>query len=207
MPEQEVQVFGYGSHQLRMVMIDEYPHFVASDISKILYSRDAAMMIRSLNCDEKGKYSLSTRGGTQILSSVNYAGLFRLVSSSKKPEATKFLHYLLYELGPELYKRGLLKAPDYPQVKHADYCLYLIEIVGSGCKFGITSDFSKRIKKHEYDAVNHGKSIGDRFVSRNYPSARSDEANLKRLFKGREYVTGSFTDMLKIVLDTIKTGD
>lgn len=76
----ESQIFSFeSSNQIRMVMIDERPYFVAQDVCKALSIQAVDVALRKLDTDEKGTYSVRTRGGFQSQSVINESGLYTLI--------------------------------------------------------------------------------------------------------------------------------
>ena len=66
-----LEVFQYDGAEVRTVVIDGEPWFVASDVARILGYRMASDMTRRLDDDEKGTHSTRTPGGDQEVTVVN----------------------------------------------------------------------------------------------------------------------------------------
>lgn len=97
-------VFNYGGYDVRTVVIDGEPWFVAKDVCEILDTDPTAT--RKLDADEKGLHSIQTLGGTQQVSIVNESGLYSLVLSSRKAEAKAFKRWVTSEVLPAIRKTG-----------------------------------------------------------------------------------------------------
>ncbi|HEY8940294.1 MAG TPA: Bro-N domain-containing protein [Cellvibrio sp.] len=59
-----------------------------------------------LDSDEKGIHSMNTPGGTQNLTTVNESGLYTLIFTSRKEEATRFKKWVTSEVLPAIRKHG-----------------------------------------------------------------------------------------------------
>ena len=72
-----VDIFQYAGQQVRTLIIDGEPWFVASDVARVLGYSATEAMTRSMDADEKGMQNLQTLGGVQS------------VTSSASPDCTK----------------------------------------------------------------------------------------------------------------------
>ena len=103
--ENKVQIFDNPEFgEVRVVMIDGEPWFVAADVCRILEIDKT--QTRRLDDDEKGLYSIQTLGGEQDTVVVNEPGLYRLVFASRKPEAREFQRWVYHEVLPSIRKTG-----------------------------------------------------------------------------------------------------
>lgn len=76
----EPTIFSFeASSQIRMVIIDERPYFVAQDVCKALAIQAVDVALRKLDADEKGTYSIRTHGGYQSQSVISESGLYTLI--------------------------------------------------------------------------------------------------------------------------------
>lgn len=92
--------------EIRTVMRDGTPWFVAADVCRaldIINNRDA---MGRLDEDEKDVASADTPGGMQSMTIVNEPGLYNLVMSSRKPEAKAFKRWITHEVIPSIRKHG-----------------------------------------------------------------------------------------------------
>ena len=92
---------------VRTVMIDGNPWFVAADICKALELDKTWNALQRLDDDEKGTTSISTLGGTQNMSIVNEPGLYTLVIGSKKSSAKAFRRWITHDVIPSIRKHGM----------------------------------------------------------------------------------------------------
>ena len=105
--ENKVQIFDNPEFgEVRVVMIDGKPYFVAADVCRILGLEDTHVAIRKLDDDEKGRCLIPTLGGGQEMLVVNEPGLYRLIFASRKPEAKKFQRWVYHEVLPSIRKTG-----------------------------------------------------------------------------------------------------
>lgn len=101
----ELQVFKNDEFgEVRTLIIDNEPWFVASDVCKALDVDRTAT--RRLDDDEKGVRSIHTPGGEQEVMTVNEPGLYALVLGSRKPEAKHFKRWITHEVIPAIRRTG-----------------------------------------------------------------------------------------------------
>lgn len=103
---------------VRVIMKDNEPWFVAQDVCKCLGLDNTAKALYALDNDEKTTINAlranltnskvandfnNLRSSTRIISE---AGLYRLVFISHKPEAKKFLRWVTHEVLPAIRRNG-----------------------------------------------------------------------------------------------------
>ena len=103
--------FDYHGNEVRSLMINNEPWFVAKDVCKIL--EIGTEQIRRLDDDEKGLRSMHTPGGEQEMSIVSESGLYSLTLGSKKPEAKPFKRWITHDVLPALRKTGAYSISGY----------------------------------------------------------------------------------------------
>jgi anti-repressor protein len=109
-------VFGYADTQVRTVVRDGEPWFVAADVCSVLDIRNNRDALASLDDDEKGVATTDTLGGAQQMAVINEPGLYSLILRSRKPEAKAFKRWITHEVIPAIRKTGRYEtAPALPQ--------------------------------------------------------------------------------------------
>lgn len=109
----EIQIFHSAQFgQVRTVIKDDQPWFVASDVCKILNHTNVSVALQMLDADERGKQSLgqvSDNGVTQMreMNVISEPGLYQLIIRSNKPEAHAFKRWITHEVLPDIRKRGM----------------------------------------------------------------------------------------------------
>lgn len=98
--------FRFEAKEVRTLLIDDQPWFVASDVSSALQYRDAFNMNRILDEDEKGTQIVSTPGGAQEMLVINESGLYSAILRSRKAEAKRFKKWVTAEVLPAIRKHG-----------------------------------------------------------------------------------------------------
>lgn len=111
MNSNSLQLFEYSGHQVRTVLLDGQPGFVAADLCSILEIGRVHDAVRGLDEDEKGTATIRTPGGDQQVSVVNEPGMYSLVLRSRKPEAKKFKRWITHEVLPQIRATGSYSAP------------------------------------------------------------------------------------------------
>lgn len=102
----EMQKFNYESKEVRTVIVNGEPFWVAKDVCEILEIANSRDALTSLDEDEKGVANTDTLGGEQNVAVINESGLYSLVLRSRKPEAKKFKKWITSEVLPSIRKTG-----------------------------------------------------------------------------------------------------
>ena len=100
---EELQKFDFKGNQVRTVMIDDEPYFVAPDVIKILGLSNTTVALNRLDDDERSKFNLGRQGETNV---VNEYGLYSLILASRKPQAKQFKRWVTHEVLPDIRKTG-----------------------------------------------------------------------------------------------------
>lgn len=101
-------VFNFGAHNVRVILRDGEPWFVAKDVCDALeYSNSRGALADHLDPDEKGVANADTPGGQQQMQVISESGLYALVLRSRKPEARKFAKWVTSEVLPAIRKTGV----------------------------------------------------------------------------------------------------
>lgn len=96
--------------EIRTIMKDGEPWFVAVDVCKALEHSNVTMAMERLDDDEKAKLNLGLSGGDT--NCVNEPGLYSLVIGSRKPEAKAFKRWITHDVIPTIRKTGGYVAND-----------------------------------------------------------------------------------------------
>jgi prophage antirepressor-like protein len=99
-------VFDYQSSQVRVIMRDGEPWFIAKDVCDILDIVSARQAVGKLDEDEKGVCNVYTPGGNQSMLCVSEPGLYGLIFTSRKLEAKAFKRWVKHEVLPSIRKTG-----------------------------------------------------------------------------------------------------
>ena len=97
--------FAFESREVRTILIDNQPWFVAMDVSNALAYTDTQAMTRKLDEDEMQNRQIvgfGPRGVTMI----NESGLYSAILRSRKPEAKRFKKWVTAEVLPAIRKYG-----------------------------------------------------------------------------------------------------
>ena len=98
--------FQFEAHEVRTLLIDDQPWFIASDVAMALLYREAKDMARNLDDDEKGRQIVPTPGGDQEMLVINESGLYSAILRSRKAEAKRFKKWVTAEVLPAIRKHG-----------------------------------------------------------------------------------------------------
>lgn len=108
----ELQIFTFNSQEVRTLLVNGEPHFVANDVAKTLgYSNPRDALSKHVDDEDKGVAKCDTLGGKQNLTIINESGLYSLILSSKLPTAKKFKRWVTSEVLPAIRKHGAYMTP------------------------------------------------------------------------------------------------
>ena len=119
-----LQRFDFRGAEVRMILRDGDPWWVAADVASVLEIGRTHDAIRSLDDDEKGAETIRTPGGDQTITVINEPGLYSLVLRSRKPEAKAFKRWVTHEVLPAIRKAGSYSVA---QLSRKDLALMVIQ--------------------------------------------------------------------------------
>ena len=102
----EILPFRRDGLDIRVMLIDGEPWWVASDIAHALGYSATSAMLRSLDEDDKGVQDMHTPGGFQALSIISEGGMYSAILRSPLPEAREFKRWITHEVIPSIRKTG-----------------------------------------------------------------------------------------------------
>ncbi|AQZ45599.1 phage antirepressor [Paenibacillus larvae] len=108
----QLQVFHFTGKDVRVVVKDGHPWWVAKDVSELLGFRMASDFTRTLDDDEKDTQIVRTPGGNQEVTIINESGLYSAILKSRKPEAKQFKRWVTHEVLPAIRKTGMYAADE-----------------------------------------------------------------------------------------------
>lgn len=100
--------FNASNQQIRTIILDGEPYFVAKDVCDVLGHTNPSVAIQMLDDDERTKKSLGRQGEAWF---VNESGLYNLIFRSNKPEAKAFRKWVTSEVLPALRRTGRYEMP------------------------------------------------------------------------------------------------
>ncbi|TRO20910.1 hypothetical protein EQ826_15320 [Ectopseudomonas mendocina] len=102
----QVIPFQFDTREVRTMLIDDQPWFVAADVCQALAVRNNRDALSRLDEDEKGVATTDTLGGSQAVGIINESGLYSLILTSRKPEAKRFKKWITAEVLPAIRRTG-----------------------------------------------------------------------------------------------------
>lgn len=102
----EVSIVKFNTNAIRIIMKDNEPWFIASEVCVALDIRNYRDAVSTLDADEKGVGITDTLGGQQKVTIINESGLYALILRSRKPVAKKFRKWVTVEVLPSIRKTG-----------------------------------------------------------------------------------------------------
>lgn len=105
--------FIYQGYDVRAVIQNNDPWFVAKDVCAVLEINNPSQAISRLDEDEKDTIILNegNRGNPSTIV-VNEPGLYSLILGSRKPEARQFKRWITHEVIPSIRKHGAYMSPE-----------------------------------------------------------------------------------------------
>lgn len=100
----KLQVFNYNTNDIRTVLIDGEPWFVAVDVCEILDIKNSTHAVKRLDDDERASFKLGLSGGETNV--INEYGLYSLILGSRKVEAKAFKRWITHDVIPAIRKTG-----------------------------------------------------------------------------------------------------
>jgi prophage antirepressor-like protein len=121
--------FDFGTHGVRVVVIDGDPWFVASDVAAALEYDRTSNMTRLLDEDERGTHIVSTPGGMQEVTVVSEPGLHSAVMRSRSDRAREFRRWITHDVIPSILRTGAYAVPETPELLMARAVLQAQELL------------------------------------------------------------------------------
>ena len=95
--------------EIRTVMVNNEPWFVAADVCKALEIQNVTQAIQKLENDERSMFNIGRQGKANC---VNEYGLYTLVLTSRKTCAKDFKRWITHEIIPTIRKTGGYVQPE-----------------------------------------------------------------------------------------------
>ena len=108
----ELKIFEFEHVEIRTVLIDGVPWFVAKDVADVLGYDQTSNMIKLIRPNDVMKIKssvldgLTSRYGNNDIIVINESGLYTAALKSKKPEAVDFQQWVTSEVIPSIRKTG-----------------------------------------------------------------------------------------------------
>jgi prophage antirepressor-like protein len=135
--------FAFADHQVRVILIDDQPWFVAVDICKVLDLENSSRAIARLKDYEKGVTTILTLGGKQDVAIISEPGLYRLILTSRKPQAEFFQDWICQVVLPQIKSYSQFDFSTSPESNKSGF-IYLIACQGK-YKIGMSKTPYKRL--------------------------------------------------------------
>ena len=115
----ELQLFQFEGSNIRTILINDIPYWVAKDVADILQYNETSIMLRRLDDDETMKIEPTEIVGANSMAReitiINESGLYNAIIGSKLPKAKAFKKWITSELLPQIRKTGgvVVRANDF----------------------------------------------------------------------------------------------
>lgn len=107
-----LEVFGFDGADIRVVLIDGKPRFVARDVAVALGYADPTSAVKQHCKGVAIHHPLQTAGGVQTVRVIGEGDLLRLVTGSRLPSAERFERWAFDEVLPSVVRTGSYTAPE-----------------------------------------------------------------------------------------------
>jgi len=105
--------FHYNSNQIRIIVKDGEPWFVAKDVCDILEISNGRDAVSRLDEDEKNTVAITDgTPGNPNMTIISESGVYALVFTSRKEEAKNFKRWVRKEVIPSIRKHGAYMTPE-----------------------------------------------------------------------------------------------
>lgn len=105
----DIVPFSFEGNDIRVVMIEGNPWWVASDVTRLLHLTNSSKAVLD-RVDSEDRNTITIRdgigAGNPTRTVVNESGMYALVLSSQKPAAKRFKRWVTSEVLPEIRKWG-----------------------------------------------------------------------------------------------------
>lgn len=102
----EITVFSFRGQNVRTVIRDGEPWFVAKDVCDVLGLANSRDAVADLEQDELVSVKATSGGQRREMNAVSESGLYALIFKSRKPEAKAFRKWVTSEVLPAIRKTG-----------------------------------------------------------------------------------------------------
>lgn len=109
----ELQIFNFEKQEVRTQLVNNEPHFMLTDVCKILDIKNVSDAKSRLKKD--GVVTTDTidkLGRTQNANFINESNLYKVIFQSRKPNAEKFTDWVTSEVLPTIRKHGAYMTPE-----------------------------------------------------------------------------------------------
>jgi prophage antirepressor-like protein len=171
-----LELFQFHTQDIRVVLIDGEPWFVAADIAKALGYRDAWNLVRRLDEDEKGTHSLSTPSGDQNMTVISESGLYIAILGSQVEGAREFKRWVTRVVLPQIRKTGSYGVPSIepPTVERLTPLEYAKKLVDAEMRAEEGAQFKR--------AIEGGNGLGIRLFHKKYFSMVPEHVFFEHLY-------------------------
>jgi len=221
------RVFDYEGQQIRTVVVDGNPWFVAKDVCDVFGDTHYRRSVGRLDEDEKGVTPLSTPGGVQQITVVNESGLYTLLFNmqpQKKQTMTdeeyedrvgrlrRFRRWVTHDVLPSIRQYGLYATDDVVNqiLADPDFGIQLLTNYKEERDRRLQAERTNAILMHvskTYTATEIAKELGFRSataLNRDLAERRIQYKQNKTWVLYSDYANRGYTEIKQEVLDNGK---
>ncbi|GEK28874.1 BRO family protein [Furfurilactobacillus siliginis] len=104
--------FNFEGNQVRTVIVDDEPMFVANDVANALgYVNGNRDVNRHVEEEDRQNYRNGTLGGNRGMTVITESGVYSLIFGSKLPSAKRFKHWVTSMVLPAIREQGMYMEP------------------------------------------------------------------------------------------------
>ena len=116
---QDVVPFTFESQSVRAVTIDGEPWFVGADVCRALKLGNPRQALSRLDDDERNTVHIKDGNrGNPDRTIINEPGVYRLIFTSRRPEAERFKRWIAHDVLPEIRRTGSYRPRQRRDTRH-----------------------------------------------------------------------------------------
>ena len=147
-----LQVFNYEDRNVRTVIKDGEPWFIAKDVCDILGIKNSRDAMTRLDEDEKADVVLNDGRQNRAMTIINEPGLYNLILRSDKAEAKTFKRWITHEVLPAIRKTGV-----YDQNKKS--CSSMADWLLESAMFMKKLEEDQKRQQEELEEISHSQRL------------------------------------------------
>lgn len=158
-------MYSFENNNVRVIMQENEPWFVAKDVCDILELTDVSMSLKRLDERDKLVQTVFVSGQNRNVSTINESGLYDLIFTSRKEEAKKFKRWVTSEVLPSIRQHGIYATDDILEktLDNPDFMIELLTKLKEERKARKEAETTVAILSHvnkTYTSTELGKELG-----------------------------------------------
>jgi prophage antirepressor-like protein len=145
-----------GEEEVRVIMKNGEPWFVASDLCRVLDIKDVSVAVRNFPESLIGRCLTPTSAGEREAITLSEAGMWRLVMRSDKPKALELQQWLSEHVLPSIRKTGVYFAGISPESLKSQRVQHAIQLVHLTAEFELAQE---QLNEHTRQLIRQNQAL------------------------------------------------